>query len=584
MSLLPSTRLSARRLLLSLIALILSFSACPASSAAAAVPKRIGILLWHDTPHDEAAMAGLFDGLRLAGLDHALLVRRARGKRKVALTILEEFKRLPVQAVVAISTRGALLAQQQLGDIPLFYTAITNPVASGLADDWQRPGHNATGSSNWIPAGKLLAFFKEVLPGLTRLGVIYDPSNPVPVAEVEEVRKAAPKLGIQLVSRTIADLTEAEEAIAAVAAQGVNGFWIPRDKLLYSNMELISPILLRHRLPCVSSTREALTADGSVALAAMLADYRKLGRMLLPSIVAVLEQGVDPGTIPIALPDRYRLIINLNAAKLVGFRFPYRFAADADEIIHGYAGQQIEISGSEDCQRLLRRLAAALEEELEGGSIVVPDGIGSTGGLRQLLAGKTDLARISRPLTEEEQAQGIVAVPFALTPVVFVVHADTAGIANLSQRQIAAIYTGAITDWSQVGGRPGPIYPVTRNASDPSLRILVRRLAGFPEQSPVAKVVYSTGKTAAILQRFANTIGFLPLAMLPNDERLIVLRIDGIMPSPAAVQSGAYPLAIPNAIAYRGRLSGLARRFVAFLRSEPARRLILANGAAPITD
>ncbi len=529
-------------------------------------------------------MAGLIDGLRLAGLDHELLVRRARGKRKTALAILEEFKRLPVQAVVAISTRGALLAQEQLGNIPLFYTAITNPVASNLADNWQRPGHNATGSSNWIPADKLLAFFKEVIPGLTRLGVIYDPTNPVPVAEVEEVRNTAPSLGIELVSRTIADLTEAEAAITAIAGQGVDGFWIPRDKILYTNMEFLSPILLRHRLPTISSTREALTADGSVALAAMLADYRKLGRMLLPAIVAVLDRGADPGSIPIALPDRYRLIVNLNAANLLGFRFPYRFAADADEIIHGYAGQRIEISGSEDCQRLLRRLAAALEDELDGGSIIVSDGIGSTGGLRQLLAGKTDLARISRPLTREERGQGITAVPFALTPVVFVVHADTAGITGLSQRQIAGIYNGTITDWSQIGGQPGPIYPVTRNASDPSLRVLVRAIAGFPEQSPVAKVVYSTSKTAAILQRFANTIGFLPLAMLPDDERLTVLRIDGIMPSPAAVRSGAYPLAIPNAIAYRGRLSGLARRFVTFLHSEPARRLIMANGAAPVSD
>jgi len=168
--------------------------------------------------------------------------------------------------------------------------------------------------------------------------------------------------------------------------------------------------------------------------------------------------------------------------------------------------------------------------------------------------------------------------------VVFVVHAETAGIANLSRRQLVGIYNGTITDWSQVGGRPGPIYPVTRNAGDASLRVLVEKIPGFPAASPVAKVVYTTAKTAAILQRFANTIGFLPLAMLPEDDALTVLRIDGVMPSPATVQSGVYPLAIPNAVAYRGRLSGLARRFVAFLRSKSAGRLMLANGAVPITE
>jgi len=524
-------------------------------------------------------MEGFFDGLRLAGLAHDVTVRRAHGDRDKALGFIEEFNELRPRVVVAISTRGALLAQRHLDGIPLLYTAITNPVATGLADGWQHPGRHATGSSNWIPAPKLLAFFKSVVPDLERLGVVYDPKNPVPVAEVTEVEEAAAGAGIQVVSRTIETLTDAEAAIDAIASAGVDAFWIPRDKLLYTNMEVLSPILHRHRLPCISSTREALTADSSVALAALVADYRKLGRMLIPALVAILD-GADPGTIPIALPDRYRLIVNLNAAKMLGYQFPYRFAANADEILRGYAGQSIEISGSGDSLRLLRRLAAALEEELDGGTIVVPDSIGSTGGIRRLLAGKTDLARISRPLTKEEKQQGIIAVPFALSPIVFVVHPRTAGITNLTSRQLVEIYTGAVTDWSQVGGKPGPIYPVTREPGDSSLRVLTSAIAGFPEKSPMAKVVYSTSKAAAVLQRFANTIGFLPLSMAPDDVE--VIRIDGILPSPATVAAGAYPLTVPHSIAYQGRLSGLARRFIVFLRSNTAARLMLANGAVPV--
>ncbi|MEW6427055.1 MAG: ABC transporter substrate binding protein [Thermodesulfobacteriota bacterium] len=561
------------------LAVLLLFLLAPAPAFAG--DCSIGIVMWHETPHDRAAVDGFIQGITLTDLRCDTEIRVAASSEAETRRILAAFRQQRKDLILAVSTRAAQVAAEEIKDIPLLFTAVTNPVMAGIITDWKRPGGNCTGSSNWVFAKTLLATFKETMPSLKRLGVIHDPANPVPTAEVTEAREAAPGLGITLTVKQAATLDEVEARLRELVAEGIEALWVPRDKMQYTGMDRISPLLLAAGIPALSSTKEALLGDDSAAIVTLVADYHKLGRLLLPAVVAILRENGTPGEIPVAIPERYRLLLNANAARLLDQRIPFAIAAAADEIYSGYAGQEITVSGTGDSEELLRIVAADLERTLEGGKVRVPASNGSSGGIRQLVEGAVDLARIARPLRPEEEKEGLVYRPFARTPVVFAVHPSMRWLTSLSPAQIVAIYRGELTDWKEVGGSPGRIYPITREEGDSSLTVVKETFADFPVPAPAAKICYTTPKAAEMTGSYPNTIAFLPLSAA-TAAGLHILALDTIAPSMENVNGGSYPLIIPLAVVHRRDIKGLANRFVAHLFSDPCRRLIVEHGAFPV--
>jgi phosphate transport system substrate-binding protein len=248
------------------------------------------------------------------------------------------------------------------------------------------------------------------------------------------------------------------------------------------------------------------------------------------------------------------------------------------------SAQKIIISGTGDSYNLLRALAKAMIEKNGGGQIEVPEGVGSAAGIKAVIAGKADLARIARPLKDSEKELGLTEQVFAHTPVVFVVNPDTNGIDNITTEQILGIYSGKITKWSQLGAREGKIYPLTREHDDSCLRVLNEKLLGFAEvDNSYAKAIYLTQEAVATLQEHKQTIGFVPLSAVINTN-LKVLKIDGIEPSNEKILSGEYKFLIPLGIAYKGQPQGLSKEFIDFLYSGDAKKIIKTMGAVPVSD
>jgi len=539
--------------------------------------------MWQETLHDQEALDGFIESLELTGIDCSIDIQRSYGDEKKALQILRTFKEEEPDLIFTVGTRGTQLAMQNITGISIIFTAVTNPVSCGIVNSWKHPGGSATGSSNWIRAEVMLRIFQQALPRLKNLGTLYDPSNPVPVAEISEARSAASKLGLALHEEAIVRIEDIVPAFNNLLAKKCTAVWVPRDKQLYQNMHLLSPVALANKIPLVSSTREALIADNSAAIMAVVADYRKLGRLSVPAALAILHKKTPPAEIPVSLAENHLILANANAARLLGFNLPPLFLARADELITGFSGQQITVAGTGDSQDLLQKIAAVLEAERQGGRIIIPDSVGSTGGLRALLSGKTDLARVARPLNTEEEQLGLTYRLFAHSPVVFVVNQSMTGINDLSYKQILEIYSGKIDNWQQLGGPAGKIYPVTRENDDSSLRVMKRVLPDFPDPSPVAKIMYSTPDTAEILEKYPNTFGFLPLATALN-RKLRILRINGMEPSTDMAGVKNYPFMVPFAVVYKKQLNGLSNHFVNFLCSEQGKKLIMDYGALPIGE
>ena len=253
-----------------------------------------------------------------------------------------------------------------------------------------------------------------------------------------------------------------------------------------------------------------------------------------------------------------------------------------DKIIKGFEGEKLVVVGTGDSQELLRTLAKALETKLKGCEINIPDSIGSSGGIQSVISGKYKLARVARPLTQEEVKRGLIYKQFAKSPVVFAVHSSVGSIDNITTDEILGIYSGKITDWSQVDATSkGKIYSITRESGDSCLKIINNNIPGFQDIiKPVAKIIYSTPNTVSSLIRYKGTIGFLPLSMA-IDKNLRILKVDGVYPSVENVLNGKYKLVVPLGIVYKEEPVKLVRKFIDFLYSEESKRIITEKGAVP---
>ncbi len=243
----------------------------------------------------------------------------------------------------------------------------------------------------------------------------------------------------------------------------------------------------------------------------------------------------------------------------------------------------LTIAGTGDSQVLLRTVARAFMDRYPDITVQVPDSIGSGGGIKALLTGSCSLARVARPLKEQEKRAGLTYLLFARAPVVFAIHPSVTGVRDLTYEQILGIYTGRIRTWDRLGGPAGrKIYVANREAGDSSRRVLESFLPGFRNiRAMVGETIYTTPETVAILSTTPFTIGYVPLSATAGSD-LLVPSLNGFAPTKETVASGEYPLAIPLALVWKEEPDAPQRLFLDFLLGPEGSRIIQAHGAFPV--
>jgi putative ABC transport system substrate-binding protein len=333
-------RLPARAALLWFLAAWAAVCLCPHGTGQESPPTRyrpagenalrFGVLFWHDSPNDAAALAGIREALEEAGKPHAFDIGQADSSREKAVRLLEGFRQEPVDLVFAMGTEAALLAAEHVRDIPVVYTAVTNPVVSGVVPSWEGSGTNLAGNSNWIASETVLRVFRLAVPDLRKLGILRS-ENVVSAAELRAMREhlgAHPE--IDLVQRAVKGVEEIGPAVEALAASGVQAIWIPIDILVYENMDEVLEAAEARGLPLVSSSLKAARAG---AVAGVLIDYRMLGKKAVVMALDILENKKAPGAMPVGRMHGYQVIVNLGAARRCRYEVPLSLLVVADLIL-----------------------------------------------------------------------------------------------------------------------------------------------------------------------------------------------------------------------------------------------------------
>lgn len=252
--------------------------------------------------------------------------------------------------------------------------------------------------------------------------------------------------------------------------------------------------------------------------------------------------------------------------------------------VHPALTGTLVIEGTGDSQTVLRALAARYEKLNPDSHIIVPDSVGSGGGIKALVLGKAGLARTARPLKEKERAAGLTQVPFAWSPIVFAAHPSAASVKGISMAQALGVYRGDIVNWQALGGPDHKLYVVNREKGDSSRTVIHRYVThtlGRPGGlGDAGKVFYTTGETVLAMSRNAYTLGYVPLSSAMA-EGLHIFSLDTVFPDEAGIKGRNYPLVTTFYLVSPREPGELGAAFLAFVASEPAQELMRSLGVFP---
>jgi ABC-type uncharacterized transport system substrate-binding protein len=209
---------------------------------------------------------------------------------------------------------------------------VGDPVGSGFAASLERPGGNSTGFANYENAigGKWLQILHEIAPQVGRVGFIYHPDAPPNVGFYRAAEAASPSLGIRVLPLPVRTPSEIEQGIIAIAAKGPDASLIvPSHALLISSRDLIAGLAIRGHLPGVYGDRSFAESGGLLSYGNNTADLFRSGASYVDRIL----KGEKPSELPVQLPTKYEMVINLKTAKAIGLTIPASYMSQADEVI-----------------------------------------------------------------------------------------------------------------------------------------------------------------------------------------------------------------------------------------------------------
>ena len=299
--------------------------------------RRIGVLLStaEIDPEGQASLASLRLGLLelgwIEGRNISTDYRWGGGDPNRVRVQAAELVASKPEVIVASPSSVLAAVQRETRTIPVVFAQLVDPVGTGFVASLAHPGGNMTGFANFEFAigAKWLELLKEIAPSVTRAAVIYDPVTPAATGFLPLIDAAGRSSGIDVLIHGVREPAEIERVLNAFAAEPNGGLIAIPSRVVANERDLIISLAHRHRLPDVSAFRYY---SGSGGLASYGVDNIGLYRRAASYVDRILK-GAKPADLPVQLPNRYELIVNLKTAKALGIEVPATVLARADEVI-----------------------------------------------------------------------------------------------------------------------------------------------------------------------------------------------------------------------------------------------------------
>ena len=296
---------------------------------------RIGFL-GNSTAALEANLVGPFrEGLRalgyVEGKNLVIEYRWAEGDYKRFPALVAELARAEVEIIVTAGTPASLAVQRGAPAIPLVMVAVGDPVGTRLVRSLAAPGGNSTGLTSIAPdlEGKRLELLAEVVPKLAHVALLMNPANAFHVTAELQARQAATALGVKLDVVGVRETAELPRAFDTIVRGRPDAFIMLADRVFLHDRKRIADFATQNRLPAVYAYRELVEAGGLMAFGP---NYAEMHRRAAAYVDRILR-GAKAGDLPVELPTKFELIVNMKAAKAMALTIPQSVLVRADVII-----------------------------------------------------------------------------------------------------------------------------------------------------------------------------------------------------------------------------------------------------------
>jgi ABC-type uncharacterized transport system substrate-binding protein len=243
----------------------------------------------------------------------------------------ERALRLSPEVLLANGDASAHSALQLAKTIPVIFIGSGDPVADGLVQSISRPGGNVTGFAVMEPSlgAKLLGMLKQIAPRITRVAVMVNPDNTTHMHVLKSLGRAAPGFAVSIESAPARDRSEIEAAMSRLANAPDYGVIVPSDPTTNSQRKLFVELSARYRVPTIFALRAAVADGGLMSYGVDIVELFRQSAIYTDRIL----KGEKPADLPVQLPAKFEMAINMGTARALGLDIPASLLATADEVL-----------------------------------------------------------------------------------------------------------------------------------------------------------------------------------------------------------------------------------------------------------
>ena len=284
--------------------------------------KQIGFLLFSEESRYTEAAKGIKDKLSKAGYTesntHYIIAKAAANKAK-ALELVQEFSREKLDLIITIGTSATVIVANEIKDVPIVFSVIYDPVEAGIAKSWKSSGNNTTGSSTKVPIVKVLESLKLLRP-VKRLAVLYTSGEKNSEAVVRDLQNVQVKLGIKIIPVIVSTNDDIDQIFPQVLSN-VDGVYITGSNMVDSRIRTIVDMANKAGVITVSHLDDLIEKG---VLVGVCADAYSVGSLAGEKAVKILH-GAKPSSLPIGLPEKFEVMLNMKTVKNGHFPIPPEF-------------------------------------------------------------------------------------------------------------------------------------------------------------------------------------------------------------------------------------------------------------------
>lgn len=312
--------------------LLALFAATALILPAKAEEVKVAVTAIVEHPALDAARDGIKEALAEAGYKEGenlkFVYESAQGNPGTAAQIARQFVGDAPNVIVPISTPSAQAVVSATRDIPVVFTAVSDPLGAELIKDMEMPGGNVTGLSDMSPVADHVALIQEITPNAKSIGFIYNTAEANSVSTLAALKVEAEKAGLTIVESVATKSSEVQGAARALVGR-VDVIYVPTDNTIVSAFEAAVGVAEEAKIPLYAGDTDSVNRG---ALAALGFNYFDVGKQTGEIVVRVLK-GENPGDIPVRVAAGTDLVINQKAAAKMGVTFPESITSRATKTI-----------------------------------------------------------------------------------------------------------------------------------------------------------------------------------------------------------------------------------------------------------